>query len=590
MSARAVLLAVSLACQAGAAQSLVLAEHGRSSYTIVIAADAAPATRHAADELARFLAEMTGAQLRIETDRSTPVKREILVGASQRSAKLGVELAGLGSEGYRLCTIGERLVIAGSEPRGTLHGVYGLLSEHLGCRWFTPEVSRIPRHERLEVPPLDERRLPAFGYRDVFVKECFDGDWAARNRLNSSHADLDSERGGRIEYQGFVHTFEELVPPERYFASHPEYFSEIGGQRVGKESQLCCTSEDVARIVTEEVRARMSAHPEATIFSVSQNDRFADCQCARCRELSDAEGSAAAPVLLLVNRVAEALEHEFPGRWIDTLAYQWSRHPPRTLRPRANVVVRLCTIECCFAHPLDACPQNRAFVADIEGWARLCEHLWVWDYVTDFAHYLLPFPNHAVLAANLRFFAAHHVTGVFEEGNYTSPHGELQALRGYVLAQCLWDPLADARATRDEFLDAVYGPAAPSLRRYVELLPFPEPSATVHAGIFDGVSAPWLGDLWQESADELMSAAGESVADRPGYRERVAAARLAVDYVAIERARMAGTRADPDLAARVRRFFDTSRAAGLTAVSEGDGGLAEYEGRVRQALGLDAPK
>jgi len=446
-----------------AAGALVLAERGRSTYSVVIAAEAAPATRHAAEELVDFLAQMTGARLALVNDASTPTKHEILVGPSSRLTKLGVKLADLGAEGYLLRTVGERLVIAGAEPRGTLYGVYGLLEEHLGCRWFTREVSVIPHRDPLALEALDETRRPAFEYRDVLVTECLDGDWAARNRLNSSHAALDAARGGRLEYQGFVHTFDELVPPARYFAEHPEYFSERGGQRLGTDTQLCCTNPDVVRIVTAEIRARMRAHPEAKVFSVSQNDRFNECQCAACRALAEEQGSAVAPVLQLVNRVAEALEAEFPDKLVDTLAYQWSRHPPKTMRPRRNVVVRLCSIECCFAHPFDGCERNRAFVADLEGWAKVCDRLWVWDYVTDFAHYLLPFPNQDVLAANVRLLAAHHVTGLFAEGDYSSAHGEFQALRGYVLAKLLWNPTADARAARDEFLDAVYGAAASSI-------------------------------------------------------------------------------------------------------------------------------
>lgn len=186
----------------------------------------------------------------------------------------------------------------------------------------------------------------------------------------------------------------------------------------------------------------------------------------------------------------------------------------------------------------------------------------------------------------MRFFSAHHVTGIFEEGNYSSPCGEFQALRGYVLAKLLWNPGADERAARDEFLAAVYGPAAGPIRRYLELLPFPAPSSDVHAHIFDGVSASWLGDLWQESADELWAAAEEAVAAQPAFLQRVRAARLPVDYVAIERARSAGTQAGPELAARVQRFFEVARVSGLSAVRESGGDLDAYRAQVETALGL----
>jgi len=36
---------------------------------------------------------------------------------------------------------------------------------------------------------------------------------------------------GKHIYEGFVHTFYPLIPPEKYFAQHPEWFSEIKGTR-----------------------------------------------------------------------------------------------------------------------------------------------------------------------------------------------------------------------------------------------------------------------------------------------------------------------------------------------------------------------
>ncbi|HLQ36911.1 MAG TPA: DUF4838 domain-containing protein [Planctomycetota bacterium] len=567
------------------ARQPVLAEHGRSEFTIVIAASASPPVRYAAEELQRWLAEITGASLPIATDAAPAPERALLVGASRATAALGVETGKLGAEQYLLRTVGTRLLIAGGEPRGTLYGVYGLCQDHFGCRWFTPAVRRIPKAERLALPVLDETQAPAFEYRDVLIHDCHDADWAARNRLVSTHAGLDARHGGGKVYCGFVHTFAELLPPARHFAAHPEYYSQVDGVRTA-DAQLCCTNDDVVRLVTEGVRQRLRDHAEAQIVSVSQNDCFGSCQCARCQQLSADEGSPMAPVLQLCNRVADAIAVEFPDRLIDTLAYQWSRHPPKTLRPRPNVIVRLCSIECCFAHPFEGCglQANRDFVADLRAWAKVCDRLWVWDYTTDFAHYLLPFPNLDSLAPNVRLLAENHVTGIFAEGDYSSPHGEFQDLRGYVLARCLWDPRTDGRRARDEFLDGVYGPAAPPIRRCLDALHAKIGDA--HVGIYQGVEAPWLDAAWQLDADRAFDEAERLAGDDAALLARVRAARLSADYPAIERARMAKQRGAPGLDVRVERFFANARAAGLTALRENGADLAGYE---RELRALDAP-
>ena len=52
-----------------------------------------------------------------------------------------------------------------------------------------------------------------------------------------------------------------------------------------------------------------------------------------------------------------------------------------------------------------------------------------------------------VLAANVAFFAAHGVVGVFEEGAYQGPGGELNELKDWVMTSALWSP---AKAARDD--------------------------------------------------------------------------------------------------------------------------------------------
>ena len=56
-------------------------------------------------------------------------------------------------------------------------------------------------------------------------------------------------------------------------------------------------------------------------------------------------GSTAASLLEFVNAIAEAIEKDHLNDFIDTLAYQYTRKPPQTIRPRRNVIVRLCSIE-----------------------------------------------------------------------------------------------------------------------------------------------------------------------------------------------------------------------------------------------------
>jgi hypothetical protein len=576
----------------------MLADAGRSDYQIVIPRAASPSVNYAAQELQACLKKITGARLPIVADAEPEQAREILVGKSSRVEALGVAIdwAALGKEGYVLRTVGERLVIAGGEPRGTLYGVYSLLEDKLGCRWFTPEIERVPQARQLPLPRLDERKVPVFEYRDTSTWESFDGNWMARNRLNGAGGrgrllerqnirppvpELDARHGGsvRFGFGFFVHTFDKLVSSNQYFAVHPEYFALRKGKR--KPSQLCCTNEDVIRVCTEAIRAGMRAQPEATVFSLSQSDNKEPCECDRCAALEKAEGTGMGPLLHLVNRVAEGVEKEFPDKIVETLAYQWSRQPPKTMRPRPNVVIRLSNIECCFAHPLaSGCTQtNKTFVADLQAWSKACNRLWIWDYTTDYAHYLLPLPNKRLLDDNIRLFAANRVAGVFEQGTYDTPDSEMVALKAYLIAKFLWNPNYDESLATREFLDAYYGPAAPVIQRYLDLIHDYAETQQVHVGIYAKPTSAHLppGLLAQASAlwDEAEAAARKDAA----ALDRVRRSRMSVDYVIAEQARAAVKTADDKrtepqraLIALARRrfaaFMQTFERSKLTRIRE----------------------
>ena len=590
-----------LAGRVRAEERITLADAGRSDYCIVIAAQAPPATRYAAGELQTFFQKITGAKLAIVTDAEAPQDREILVGRSSRleAIKPAIDFDSLRAEGYELRTVGQRLVVAGGEPRGTLYGVYGLLEEHWGCRWFTPEVERIPQMACLPLPELNEQRKPAFEYRETYLWESFDGNWMARNRLNgiggrgraadrwdvhSPAPRIEARHGGGIRFGSgfFVHTMELIMPKEQYFAEHPEYYSLRSGKRA--PFQLCCTNEDVIRLCTEGVRKGMREQPEATVFSLSQNDNRNYCECERCQSLAAAEESQMAPVLHLVNRVAEAVQPEFPDKVIETLAYTWTRKAPQSMRPRPNVVIRLCDIECCFSHPLaSGCSEkNSAFVADLQAWAKVCDRLWIWDYVTDFRNYLLPFPNKRVIDDNLRLFAANHVTGVFEQDTWNTADSELAELGAYLMAKLLWDPNYGEHRAVNEFLDAYYGQAAWPIRQYLDLLHDYAEGQQIHCGCYTAVTSKHLTTPLLEAADRLWAEADQRVQGDAARLDRVQRSRMSVDYAIVERAReglkVPEQRRGPEMRAgielarrRVKSFAATLGRSALTKIRESRG-------------------
>ena len=573
-----------------AAENLLLADSGRSGYRIVLADDASPGTKWGAGELQRWLKEMTGAMLPIISDTQPAGEREIVLGNNKHLAALGAKInfAALGTEGYVLRTVGKHLIIAGGGARGTMYGVYGLLEDHLGCRWFMPQVSRIPKTDRLAIPPLDETRKPSFEYRSNFVRACWDGPWTARNRLNgdSQSGHLTGKYGGGVKYGpgGRGHSSLHLVPPEMHFKNHPEYFVLRGGKRMPNE--ICWTSEGALKVAIAQVRADMKAHPEATVFAVSQMDgRDWSCECGKCVALAKAEGTKMGPVLTFVNRVADAVRDEYPQNAVITFAYHWTRTAPRTIKPRPNVIIFLCNLENCFLHPQAMCdyPANVDYVKQIKRWSAISSRLWVWNYETNFHHYLVPFPNYHTWAPNYRFFHGNSVTGLFTQDDYQNVNGELAGFGGYVRAKLLWDVNYDADTAMNEFLEGVYGKAGEPIREYIDMLVEKVTRENIHSGVYGMYPWPYLTEEIMGRADKLWDQAEAAVKDQPEVLQRVRIARLSPDYAIIEhqrrKAKVDKTRIDHEhflyatdnesLDRRIRRFLDLAPKAGIVTLREG---------------------
>jgi hypothetical protein len=550
-------------------QSIILIDEGKSPYSIIIPVDAIPSERYAAEELQKYLERISGVKLPIATDDQPVSRYEILLGNNMHLRGLGlqVDLAKLGPEGFLIKTFNNYLVILGGRPRGTLYGVYALLEEKLGVRWFTPEVEYVPRMKRIEISPLNEVQVPALEYREVFWREMLrDADFAARHRLNGQHYHLTEKHGGRAAvFYPFVHSLDQLIPRE-VCEQQPDFWPMVGGKRVSGYVQRCLSNLRLIKMAIERVRGWLKEHPEATIIDVSQNDSGSWCQCPECKAFDEAEGSPSASIIRFVNAIAESIEHDYPNVRVETLAYQYSRKPPRTLRPRRNVIIRLCSIECCFSHPLEGCDSNdnRRFCKDIEDWRQAAPTLYVWDYTTNFAHYLMPFPNIEVLQPNVKFFIKHGVKGLFEQGNYSpGGNGEMAPLRAYILAKLLWNPNVDVQKIIGEFLNGYYGKAGPIIETYIEMLHRKVKEKEVHVHIFDPPTLPYLDDGFLEEAEKLFDKA-EEVADNEEIRFRVQVARLPIWYVKI-----AANRVDGEERLRLlHSFLDIAHKAGVTHINE----------------------
>lgn len=502
---------------------LPLVVDGKPAAGILCPENANHNDRQAANELQRWIREITGATLPI-----------YLGGAPGRNILIRTDPK-LGDEGYWIRGNGLNQLLWGGTKRGLMNGVFALLEEDVGCRFYTREAVVLPKTNTLIIAPVERRYVPQLKLRDPFYACAYDADWSLRNRANAPRAAVPEELGGRVDYAGmFVHTASQLIPPDQYFQSHPDYFAQLAdGQRTTK--QLCATHTEVAKLAIEHVRRVLRENPHTEIISVSKNDNPVVCRCERCVPLREAEGSDMANQLTLVNRVAEAIEKDFPKVTIDTLAYLGTIKVPKTIRPRKNVAIRLCNDQVgSWKRPFT--PAADCEIAKlVSAWSAVHNRIYIWDYNVNFSHYLAPMPNLDVMAANIRFWITNHAEGVMLQGGYQGP-AEGDELKSWVTAKLLWNPNWDEQALTQDFIWGYYGKAAPALAEYQSLLEnlrrdFATDMAAPRGGIRYPMDSPFFTKDFVNRANEVFARARKLAQDDPALLRRVERAQLPVLYV-----------------------------------------------------------
>lgn len=467
------LLAVLISTNCMSKEEIKVVNEGKSSYKIVIPEASKPWEKFAAEELAKYIKKMSGAELPVVNDSAPRSKNEIILGDSNKRLKeSGIKLPEdkWGMDGFTIRTKGNDIIIAGSAPRGTIYGVLELL-EMWGVRFFTPDITKIPKRESLYLPTLDKTIRPSFSVRMVSHGDYRKVDFVTHLRLNGPiwNDQHKSEKHGLLQpLVGSGHSFAHLVPAKKYIKDHPEYFAMKDGKR-GSNGNLCLTNPDVAKVIANVLIERMRKNPyvkkdkwSGRYWSVSQMDGTPPCSCPECVALYEKEGSWAGPTILLLNRVAEIVHKEFPHEKIFSLAYHYTEKPPLNIKCAHNVSVEICPIYADRLHSIaEDSPKekNRYYAKIIEGWRKKTNNILIWDYATDFCNTFNIHPDYFTWAPNLRFYHKHGSNGGYMQGlpKEYKLEGELYDLRKYVLARLMWDVNRNPEDEIKEFCEGVYG-------------------------------------------------------------------------------------------------------------------------------------
>jgi hypothetical protein len=603
-------------------QQYVLVKKGKPKSCIIIPEKPSPIEVQSAMVLRDYIERISGAVIPVLADSVKSKNYEILIGNVNRETLKGEETAKLGENGLLIRTSNKNLLISGGSEKGVLYGVYTFLEKYLGCRKYTSTYTYVPEKKTIVIGPINDTELPSFSYRENHYRDGSDPQYMEWHKLDSH-----GERGDNTSKWGtWVHTFGSLLSPVEYGQSHPEYFSYYDstrhagiepswdGKSIQPESQLCLSNPDVLEIVCKNLKAQMDKNPDAIYWSVSQNDNVNYCRCPECAA-TDLKYASFEPgtkwygthansmyspigsgsIINFVNKVAE----RFPDKIISTLAYQYSRVPPKDIVPAKNVNIMLCDIESPRHIPIQK--GDTAFSSDLEGWGKLTNNIIVWDYIIQFSNLISPFPNLYTLKPNIQFFYKNRVSALFEQGN-REIGGEFSELRAYLVSKLMWDQNADVDWLINDFLTGYYGKASDEIKEYIDIT---HNNKMAQAGfklsIFGSPQLEkdiFLTDSLLNAVNAIFDRAEKNVSDSPVILDHVRSARLPVYFSTLQIARFEKTgprgafimsednslKPDPDIVKTLYSFVYQCVKTNVTRVTEWHTTPKEYLANYLQYL------
>ena len=459
----AVLLAVSVAC----AQTLPLVVDGQPQSRIVISRDATDQVKQAANVLAQYVEQATGAKLEVVADdQPMDYKGALLfVGSvgSVGSVKQDAEPTRVDEDGFTIRAKDNEVAICGPTDWGTEFGVYEFLERYVGVRWLLPgpDGDDVPTSKTLSIPVGTVTGQPAvFSRLFSGLQGAPQTKWARFNRMH-----------GRVS---FHHNLLHLLPPETYTKTHPEFFPMKDGKtrylpptNDTHAWQPCFTAPGLVDEAVKNIVRYFDEHPEETSYSLGTNDSSGYCACPQCLARISGEknflGLTDYSDLYYdwCNQVIEGVLKVHPDKWFGCLAYSEVAAPPKAVKVHERLLPYMTYDRMKWINSEVRAAGHEA----TEAWQKVSPTVGWYDYIYG-TPYCLPRVYFHETQDYLRYGNAHGVRACYAESYPNWGEGP----KPYVHLRLWWDSKQDVDALLKDWYERCVGPeAAPYLAQYYGL-------------------------------------------------------------------------------------------------------------------------
>jgi hypothetical protein len=462
------------------ASAATLADHGKSTFSIVVAQDAVPAAQAAAADLQKYFQMSTGATLPLVHE--PPAQGGAIYVGAMAARMAGVTIpANFDSDQYLLQAHGNSVILAGNDPPGdpfdlhwnriiptpTFSATSAFLEKYLGARWFWPGDAGtvIPHRDRVDIPDFESVEKPDFIERRITFDYATPGNplWARHNRLGYS-----------LHLQMW-HNWYHLLPENKYLKDHPEYFALVNGKRgVGDGAtgavyghQLCVGNIAMRTVFTQNVLKEFQDNPTWRCVSISANDGGKQCQDKLCRALDVEKNPDGTPVLTdrmfnFFNDIATRVDKAMPGKILGVYAYD----DYAKFSPRVHVAPNLYVgdVYNSIGNRWWSDANRNTDLINIDGWRHSCKQMVMISYYYQNSLVMMGLPQ-----ASPSLLAATTSRLKTDAGKGWDINLQNNCLQDkYLISQLLWKGDADVDALRDDYYDSLFGTQAGALVRQAD--------------------------------------------------------------------------------------------------------------------------
>lgn len=525
---------------------LQLAKGGKTDY--VISGDI---KSQSAAELQTYLSKMSGAEFILCPENAIPPNKNVIyVGNSSFAKKQGIDFEKYAPEEWSYQTFGKNLVIGGHPHHGNLYAVSNFLEREFGCHWFYFDGEEVPSYKELVLKTASRRGKPAWLSRQLvngFINDANVSNETVKAitrayNLNGSNLD-DTVYNSSSSYFLNCHNLYYLLPPEKYFKEHPEYYPmDLTGKRIHGSTKersyanICFTNKDAARISAENLlgiikrdrsRKQKAEWPLYYVIHTLDACNFL-CYCPECKAFSQANGGDSALILLYVNRIAEVIGKTYPElTLLAPCATDYESGIP-TLKPAANVQLRTgfrFTERDCF-RPLTH-PVNAKSFAIYNAWNRIAPGIGLWDHRNmGMSNYGKVPRVDTAIDGNIADLKLYHKNGlkwyfVENQSNFYRQPMAFRGLEDWVMLQMMSDMSKNPDELIKIYMNGYYGPAAEKMTEYLNLLREKvrnEKSAMV---ALNNVARSYQTDAFMHRIYDLLHAALKTVPADSKYAIRI---------------------------------------------------------------------